>query len=113
MIRRVTKLDVDGQNTFEIMADIQFVAHAHAAMKLNRLLTDKARGFADLGLSTRREFRCMPVPISDSQSEVLGQRARLFERDEHIDHSVLQGLKRAERHTKLLARLAVFKGRGI
>lgn len=44
---------------------------------------------------------------------MLRERDRLFERDEHVDHPVLQHLKAPESNPELLARFAVFKRRGI
>src|SRR5258706_5835187 len=44
---------------------------------------------------------------------MLGQGDRFLQRDEHIDHAMLQYLKRSERDPELLARLGVFKGCGI
>src|SRR5258708_4039038 len=44
---------------------------------------------------------------------MLGQGDRFLQRDEHIDHAMLQHLKRSERDAELLASLGVFKGCGI
>src|SRR5437763_1935002 len=55
MIRGIAELDVDGAYSLEVMADVQFVAHAHAAMQLYGLLCDEPRGVADLRLRARRQ----------------------------------------------------------
>src|SRR5436305_13769080 len=52
MKRGIAELDVDGRNSLEVMADVQFVGHAHAAMKLHRLVSDEPAGIADLRLGT-------------------------------------------------------------
>src|SRR5258706_14167444 len=44
---------------------------------------------------------------------MLGQGDRFLQRDEHVDHAMLQYLKGSERDAELLARLGVFKGCGI
>src|SRR5258708_18043008 len=51
----------------------------------------------------------MRLPGREAQIQMLSERDRLFESDEHIDHAVLQYLKRTERDTELLARLHVFE----
>src|ERR1700716_237302 len=51
----------------------------------------------------------MRLPGREAQIQMLSKRDRLFESDEHIDHAVLQYLKRTERDTELLARLRVFE----
>jgi len=109
MIGRIAELHVDRGDPLEVMADIQFVAHAHAAMKLDGLLGDKARGIADLRFRAGRQFRTVRLSGREAQVQVLHKRDRLFKRDEHVDHAVLQHLKRAERDTELLARLGVFE----
>src|ERR1700723_1830526 len=55
--RGIAELDVDGRNPLEVMADIQFIRHAHAAMELHRLVGDKLAGIADLRLDARGKPR--------------------------------------------------------
>src|SRR4051794_26807354 len=57
MIGRIAKLDVDGAYSLEIMTDVQFLAHTHAAVQLHGLLRDEARGIADLRLGAGRQLR--------------------------------------------------------
>ena len=110
MIGRIAKLDVDGVYPLEVMADVQFVAHSHASMQLHGLLCDEARRVAHFRLRAGRQFRSIWLPGCQAEAQMLGERDRLFERNEHVDHAVLQHLKRPERDPELLARFAVFKG---
>lgn len=47
MLVRTTELQLDGHQPFEVMTDDQLVGHAHPAMQLHRLLSDKPAGLAD------------------------------------------------------------------
>ena len=57
MKRGIAELDVDGGNPLEVMADIQFVGHAHAAVELHRLVGDEPAGITDLRLGAGSEPR--------------------------------------------------------
>src|SRR5216684_4115969 len=87
MVSRITELDVDGGDPFEVMADVQFVAHAHAPVKLDSLLSDETRGIADLRFRAGRQFRSVRLVRYEAQIQMLSERDRLFESDEHIDHA--------------------------
>ena len=113
MIGGIAELDIDRGDPFEVMPDVQFVAHAHASVKLDGLLGNEARGIAHLRFRAGRQFR--PIWLSGGEAEVqmLGERNRFFERDEHVDHAVLQDLKRPESHPELLTHFTVVQRRGI
>src|ERR1017187_3343667 len=49
----VAQCGVDHGEAFGVMAGGEFIAHAHAAVQLNRLLADGAAGAADLYLGRR------------------------------------------------------------
>ena len=42
MVINIAELGVDDRQALKVMPDIQFFRHAHAAMQLHGLLTDKA-----------------------------------------------------------------------
>src|SRR5512132_2272750 len=71
MIGRIAKLNVDGVYPLEVMADVQFVAHAHASMQLHGLLCDEAGGVADFRLRTRRQFRSIWLPSRETEIQML------------------------------------------
>lgn len=48
VVSRIAELDIDRQNPLEIVTDIQFVTHSHAAVKLDGLLADEAGVVTDL-----------------------------------------------------------------
>ena len=92
----------------EVMADIEFVGHAHAAMKLHRLLADEAAGLADLHLGRRGRLLALDIALVELERDHQRDRGRLLVVHEHVDHAVLQHLELADRHAELLARLGVF-----
>src|SRR5437764_15072152 len=80
MIGGIAELDVDRAYSLEVMADVQFVAHAHAAMQLPGLLGVAARGIADLRLGAGRQLRPIRLPRRQTQVQMLGERNRLLQR---------------------------------
>ncbi len=84
------------------MADVQFVALAHATVDLNSLLGDEFCGVADLCFGNGSQFRFMRFLCHKAEGQMLCERDRFFERDEHVNHAVLQHLKRFERYAELL-----------
>src|SRR5436309_8335118 len=56
MIGGIAELDIDRAYSLEVVADVEFIAHAHASMQLHSLLGDEARGIADLGLGAGRKL---------------------------------------------------------
>src|SRR5215218_8847035 len=74
MIGRIAKLDVDGVYSLEIGADVQFVAHTHAAMELHGLLCDEAGGVANLRLRARRQLRSIWLPSREAEVQMLRER---------------------------------------
>src|SRR6266702_810818 len=113
MVGGVTELNVDGAYALEVMPDVQLVAHPHAPVKLHGLLCDKACGVSDLRLRAGRQFRSIWFLGGEAEIQMLGERNRLFERYEHVDHAVLQHLKGAESDPELLARFTILQRRGI
>src|SRR6266404_344352 len=72
MIGGIAELDVDGGDPLEVMTDIQFVAHAHAAVKLHRLLADKARSLAHLRFRAGCELRAARLVLGQREIQMLG-----------------------------------------
>src|SRR5258708_37729077 len=101
MKRGIAELDVEGGNSLEVMADIQFVGHAHAAMELHRLVGNEPAGITDLRLGAGSEPGETGLICTKAEAEVLHQRERLLMRDEHVDHPVLQHLEGANRRAEL------------
>ena len=72
MVLNIAVQHVQHGEALEVVADIQFIGHAHAAMDLHRLLADEAAGLADLHLGggdgflapDRRSRRASGVAIS-------------------------------------------------
>ncbi len=60
----IAELDVDGGNPLEVMADIELVGHAHAAVQLHGLIGDELAGIADLGLGARTPAARAPASSS-------------------------------------------------
>src|SRR5258706_16128684 len=75
MERGIAELDVDGRNPLEVMADIQFVGHAHAAVGLHRLVGNEPAGITDLRLGAGSEPRDIGVAGVQAETEMLHQRA--------------------------------------
>ena len=48
MVIDIAELRIDHRQTFEIVPNVELIGHAHAAMELNRLLTNETPGLADL-----------------------------------------------------------------
>ena len=48
----ITKLSVDHGQALEVVPNVEFVGHAHAAMQLNRLLSNETTGLTDLNFGT-------------------------------------------------------------
>ena len=59
---------VDHGEALEIVADIQFVGHAHAAVHLHRALADEAAGLADLHLCGGGGLASLATSLSSSLS---------------------------------------------
>ena len=52
----VPKQHIDGGQAFEVMSDVEFVCHTHAAVQLDGVLTYKSSGFANLHLERAQDF---------------------------------------------------------
>jgi len=52
----VSKQSIDDCQPFEIVADIQLIRHAHTAMQLDRVLSNKFSRLADLDLEALTAF---------------------------------------------------------
>src|SRR5438270_4503806 len=113
MIGGIAELNIDGGDSLEVMTDVQLVPHANTAMKLDSLLGDETGSVADLRLRAGRQSGSMWLPCHEAKIQMLGKRNGFLERDEHVDHAVLQNLEAAKRDPELLAHLAVFKRRRI
>src|SRR5206468_3925371 len=74
MIGGIAELDVDGAYSLEVVADVQLVAHAHAAVQLHGLLCDKSCGVTNLRLRAGRQFRSIRLLRGEAEVQMLGQR---------------------------------------
>src|SRR5688572_16532578 len=96
----------------ERVADLQLFGHAHAAVELDRLLADVARGVRDLDLRRGDDApalgRLGRVHLDARQTR---DRLGLLVADQDVDHPVLQRLERADRHAELPARLEIVERR--
>jgi hypothetical protein len=104
----VAESESDHGQALEVVADVEFVGDAHAAMKLHRLLADEACRLQDVGLG-RGDAAAAFGGIRRIGAHG-GQRrhgAGLLGGDHHVGHAVLQGLELADRRAELLARLQV------
>ena len=94
------------------MAGGEFVAHAHAAVQLDRLLGDGAAGAADLRPWPPTPRACAraapPTAPSPRRAAPSTATARM---DEHVHRAVLQRLEAADRLAELLARLQILERR--
>ena len=110
----VAQSGVDHGEAFGVMAGGEFIAHAHAAVQLYRLLADDAAGAADLDLGRRHRalalVRILGLHLYRGQ---IGHGARLLAMDHHVHGTMLQRLEAADRAAELLARLQVVEGGGI
>lgn len=113
MVGAITEGGVDHHETFRVVADIQLVRHAHAAMQLDGLAKYV------LAISVNQDFESV-----DRLGRHLGillvltqrfkqQRLALLVGHHRIDHAVLKGLIRTNGSTELLAGLRVLKCLGI
>src|SRR5438445_11841137 len=98
MIGGVTELDVEGAYPLEVVADVQFIAHAHAAMQLHGLLCDKFGRVPNLGLRAGRQLRSIWLSGREAEVQMLRERDCLLKSDKHIDHAMLQYLKGPKRY---------------
>ena len=110
MVVRVAKgLGNHGQAA-EGVTDFQFLGHAHPPVQLNSLLADVTAGVGNM------DFCCGYGPAAFVGIRAVGLHAGqtghgfgLFMDDRHLDHAVLQGLKRTDRYPELLTGLEVLK----
>src|SRR2546430_12573731 len=100
----VAKGVFDHGQPLEVVADLGFLGHADAAVKLDRLLADELAGLADLHLGRGDRGRTFlgAVEIGRHGREHR-HAAGLFERHEHVGGAVLQGLEAADRHAELFS----------
>ena len=107
----VAKGVFDHGQPLEVVADLGFLGHADAAVKLDRLLADEFQRLADLHLGGRDRGGALlgAVEIGRHGREHR-HAAGLFAGDEHVGGAVLQGLEGADRDAELLSRLQIFDG---
>src|SRR3954467_2254667 len=70
----IAELDIDEGDSLEVMTDIQFITHAHPAVKLNSLLGDEAGGVTDLGFRARGQSRSVRLAGREAEIQMLGER---------------------------------------
>src|SRR4051812_39686664 len=98
MVLRVAELLRDHRQSPKRVAHLQLIAHAHAAMQLDSLLAHVTACLVDPEFCSgydalpRRGVAC----IVDAGASEAGHRFGLFRADDHVDHPVLQRLKRAD-----------------
>src|SRR5271155_3989144 len=83
------ELHIDGSQPLEIAADLQLIAHTHAAMDLHRLLANELCRFADLHLGAGGRLGALARVAGEGQSGQIAHRQRLLVGNEHVDHPVL------------------------
>src|SRR5436189_2803874 len=103
----IAELLADHRQATERVRDLELLAHAHAAVQLDRLLADVAARIRDLDL---RGGHGAPALARiggriDLRSREARHRFRLLVADVHVDDPVLQRLECADRNAELLARL--------
>src|ERR1700744_5378158 len=113
VIAGIAELHVDRADPLEIVSDVELVGHAHSTMKLDSLFGDELRGISALRLCARSDLGNLRLATGKTEVQILRQRCRFLERDKHVDHPVLQHLKRSKWNAELLAGLGVFKSRRI
>src|SRR5471030_3372036 len=91
-----------------------FVRHAHPAMQLHRLLTDKARCLTDACLGCRNcAAAFIGILAGISRGGKIGDRTRLLSVNQHLHHAMLQGLETRDGRAELLTLLRVLDRRVI
>ena len=107
-MRRIAEQALDHGQALEVMRAEILHRHADAAMQLHRLLPDEPAGAVDLHLHRRQRRRpLLRILMLDHHRGIERHRARLLERDQHVDRAVLQHLELADRRAELLARLEI------
>ena len=96
------------------VADLQLIAHAHAAVQLNCFLSDMTAGIGDLDLRRRDDALSLDgigrrIDLGAGEAR---HRLRLLAADDHVDHAMLQRLERTYGYAELFSCLQVFE-RGV
>ena len=107
----VTEHGVDHGQALEIVTNMQFIRHAHAAMQLHRLLAHEAAGISNLYFGGGNGLGALyRIFIADFQIDHVAHGSGLLTLHEHIDHAMLQNLELGQRHTELYPRLEILVG---
>ena len=113
MVIGVAELLRDRRETAERVAHLELVAHAHAAVQLDRFLADAPAGVGDAHLRRRHRARARRGSRSESTA-AQARHAIDFTCSCSIARSTIRccsAWKRADRHAELLARLEVVERR--
>ena len=103
---------VEGEQPLEIKTDVEFLGDAHGAVKLDRLLGDEARAFADLGFGARGGAAACDRLGIDHQRRAQRHRARLVALHRHVGEAMADHLVGRQRPAELLSDFCVFE-RGV
>src|SRR3954468_390804 len=108
MVLGIAEGKLEGGETAEVVARVDLLRHAHAAVDLDRFLPDVATGPADDDLGRRHHpAASIRVLLVAAERGEVAHRLRLLDVDEHLHHAVLQCLEGADGNAELLARLRV------
>src|SRR6476659_10250174 len=108
VVVRRAELVLQRGEPLEVVADGQFLGHAHAAVQLDRLLAHKTCGPADRRLGGRYRARTDIWFRLEVEHREIHRGDGLLDFNVHVDHPVLKDLKAADRLLELLALFAVF-----
>jgi hypothetical protein len=107
MIVDRAELEIEQLNSAEMMADVQLVGGANAAVDLDGCLRHETTEAPYMGLGCRYgalSSRCFTI---QAKRRTVCNRDRLFAGDEHIYHTVLERLKISDRLPELTPDLRV------
>src|SRR5262245_56982835 len=96
-----------GRRSAQEQVEIVLPRVADAAVDLDAVLEDAARGFAGRGLGDVAGPPAVRVVGVDAHRRVVHRRSRPLERERHLRELVLDRLEAADRHVELLAFLRV------
>jgi hypothetical protein len=107
MIVDRAELEIEQLNSSEMMADVQLVGSANAAVDLDGCLRHETTEAPYMGLGCRYGALSSRRFTLQAKRRTVCDRDRLFARDEHIDHTVLERLKFSDRLPELTPGLRI------
>ena len=107
----VTELVGDHHQALGVVGEVVFPGHADTAVQLDSLFGDLACGARANVFGCSDDAAAVVVVFTIGKGGGEDRHAGgLFQLGLHVDHTVLQHLELADRHTELLARLQVVEG---